>query len=220
MAAEKYYKVLNKDGSCCHGGKGKWYLPKNGKPGKWMPKIKGKLVECENGYHICKIDQLVVWLGAAIYEVECDDELLVCSDKYVARRCRLVKKTAWKISDAPKYAADCAERVLHVFEEWNPKDLRPRKALELARKPVRNITYEDLTAPQFAAREARKVDKWAAGSAADSIGATLYAVVHLSTGSHTFYATYAAVEAAQKAGGKNERKWQVNRLLEYLVGKA
>ena len=36
-----YYKVLNADGSCYHGGQGKWFLPGKNKPGKWMPKIKG-----------------------------------------------------------------------------------------------------------------------------------------------------------------------------------
>jgi len=35
---------------------------------------------------------------------------------------------------AMTFACDCAERVLHLFEEEYPNDDRPRKAIEAARK--------------------------------------------------------------------------------------
>ena len=48
-----YYKVISKDGQAKDGGKFDYtkYLPKNDKPGKWLPKI-SDIKECEKGYHI------------------------------------------------------------------------------------------------------------------------------------------------------------------------
>jgi hypothetical protein len=45
----KYYKILTEDGHSCHGGKLKWNLPKNGKPGKWHH-VKGDITICDWGY--------------------------------------------------------------------------------------------------------------------------------------------------------------------------
>ena len=73
----KLYKILREDGSCCNGGKGKWHLPQGDKPGKWMPVIKGDLEPCKNGYHLCRKQDLVHWLGEAIYEAEYDGELVL-----------------------------------------------------------------------------------------------------------------------------------------------
>ncbi len=36
----------------------KYDLPKNGKPGKWM-KVEGRLKWCENGFHVCSLEQLL-----------------------------------------------------------------------------------------------------------------------------------------------------------------
>ena len=44
------FKVLGADGKPCHGGYGKWHLPTDGKPGRWM--AKRKPVCCESGYHL------------------------------------------------------------------------------------------------------------------------------------------------------------------------
>src|SRR5579885_1255103 len=63
------YKILNEDGTPYWGGKGKWHLPKCGKPGKWMPPIKD-ISLCEHGYHVLKPEMLLYWLGPVIFEVE------------------------------------------------------------------------------------------------------------------------------------------------------
>ena len=44
------YKVLASDGTPCHGGSGKWFMPKGKRPGKWMPAIKD-IQPCARGYH-------------------------------------------------------------------------------------------------------------------------------------------------------------------------
>ncbi len=65
----KYYKVLGKGGISCNGGTGKWNLPQNGQPGKWMTKIEN-IKPCCSGYHLCRAEDLIDWLNEQIYEAE------------------------------------------------------------------------------------------------------------------------------------------------------
>ena len=58
------YKVLDANGCSCNGGSLKWSLPARNDdgswtPGEWMPEIEGPLVECENGYHLATLEQLL-----------------------------------------------------------------------------------------------------------------------------------------------------------------
>ena len=58
------YKVLDAEGCSCNGGELKWSLPARNDdgswtPGEWMPEIEGPLVECENGYHLATLEQLL-----------------------------------------------------------------------------------------------------------------------------------------------------------------
>ena len=58
-------------------------------------------------------------------------------------------------------ACDYAEHVLHLFEAKHPTDLRPRQAIEVARRfAVGDATQEELAAAGAAA--------WAAGDAGDA----------------------------------------------------
>lgn len=135
MDQERFFKVLNEDGSAFHGGLGVWPLPSEDGPGEWL-EVKGQLVKCSNGLHVCRPQDLRRWLGPAIFEVEIDifaEEPLVESDKVVVRRARLLRRTAWGRSTAVTFAADCAERVLSIYEEHYPDDDRPRKAIAAAR---------------------------------------------------------------------------------------
>ena len=71
----KTYKVLNEDGTSCHGGNYRWSLPvKNDDgtwtPGEWTEPVEGDLELCSNGYHLCRERDLVYWIGPAIYEAE------------------------------------------------------------------------------------------------------------------------------------------------------
>jgi len=159
-----YYKVLKNDGSCVNGGKGKWHLPKGNKPGRWMPEIEGELELCENGYHICRREDLVNWLDEAIFEVEFKGEIIEGDGKCVVRKARLVRKLdTWNEKTARLFAADCAERVLPIFEREYPDDDRPRKAIQAARDFVDGkISRDEL----YAAGEAGYVAASAAWSAA------------------------------------------------------
>ncbi len=130
----KLYKILGKGGVACNGGSGRWNLPKNGKPGKWMPKVK-KIEPCRRGYHLCREENLCIWLNDEIYEAEGRGEFIRHdNNKDVFPEARLIKKLdSWNERTALLFAADCAEHVLDIFEKKYPADDRPRKAIQATR---------------------------------------------------------------------------------------
>ena len=146
------YKVLHADGRAFHGGSGSWPLPK-GKPGRWLT-VKGELVPCGNGLHLCRRQDLVRWLGPAIFEAEYDGELVDGGDKIVVRKARLLRRIdTWNETTARLFAADCAESVVHLIPE---SDRGPfTEAIRVARLFARG-EYDDK------ARDAA----WAAAGAA------------------------------------------------------
>src|SRR4029077_21224911 len=61
------YKVTTEDG-CANVAPVSFQWPvRNGTPGAWV-KAAGKMVPCENGSHLCRRQDLVEWLGPAIFE--------------------------------------------------------------------------------------------------------------------------------------------------------
>ena len=139
-----YYKVLAADGvSPQHGGSGKWFIPKGKRVGKWMPAIKG-IRPCARGYHFVNIEQLPQWLGPTLYEIEVRGQVIHQADKSVAEQARLVRKVeTWNDKNLRFYAADCAKRVLGLYEKQYPKDDRPRKAIQAARDFANGLITED-----------------------------------------------------------------------------
>ena len=206
----KYYKFLNKDGTTPH-GRAAWPMPKRGKPGKWLPKLKGDIVLCRNGYHVITADQLIPWLAPVLWEVEVCGTVVGDLEKYAGRQARLIRQVvAWNEGTMRLFAADCAERVLPLFEKERPNDDRPRKAIEAARAYARGeiTTYElqrarDAAGQAAAARDAAG-HAWAAardaGDAARTAGAA---------------AARDAWAAAWDAGAA-ERQWQTEHLIEML----
>lgn len=196
-----YYKVLAEGGSAYHGGYGKWHLPKGKRPGKWMPPLDGDLVPCRNGYHLCRRDDLVVWLGPVIWEVEARGEVLEAEDKVVARQARLLRRLDnWTDRTARLFACDCAERALKKYTK-NP-DTRSVEVIKVAR------AFADGKASLFELAAAR-----AAGDAArDAARAAAWDAAWEA-------ARAAALDAGRAAARAAERKWQTKRLFEYLGGK-
>ena len=191
-----YYKVLAVDGvSPQHGGSGKWFVPKGGRVGKWMPAIKD-ISSCSRGYHFVTLEQLPRWIGPTLYEVEVRGQIIHESDKSVAEQARLVRRIeTWNDKTLRLYAADCAERVVSLYEKDYPTDTRPRKAIQAARDFANGkITAEELNAAYYYAH---------AAYAADAAAAYAYAAAYA--------AAYAVAHAADA-----ERKWQVERLRYYL----
>jgi hypothetical protein len=115
------------------------------------------------------------------------------------------------------WAADCAERVLPIFEVECPNDLRPRQAIEAARLWQRgSLAMMDARKLAFACHAAARqsISKAAVASAraAGHAAATAHVVTHA-----PHAANYA--RKAKAAAGENpdfERQWQLDQLPESL----
>lgn len=125
-------------------------------PGMWL-EVEGPLVPCRNGLHVATPAQVLDWLSDELWLVEVDGETLDAGDKTVARRARLVRQLPWDEQVAREFAADCAERVLPIFERRHPGDDRPRKAIVAARAFARgDIADDELAAARAAAGDAAR----------------------------------------------------------------
>ena len=116
------------------------------------------------------------------------------------------------------WAADCAEHVLHHFEQVRPRDDRPRRAIDLGRAWARGeIPWaEARTAAghaNAAARDLRGAARHAA-YAAGQAGAVGHVAAHeLGAAAYAIRAVRAAApEAEAEAAGRTECRWQRDRL--------
>jgi len=207
-----YYKLLNKNGTSTTVNAA-WPLPKRGKPGAWLPPIKGPLVACANGYHVLKIEDLLSRRGAMLAEIEIKGRPLRDTNKSVVRQARTIRIVkGWNEKNLRLFAADCAERALPIWEKKYPDDDRPLKAIKAARAFAKGkISFKTVIAARNAAYDAA-YDAGAAAAAA-AYAATAAADA---TAAAAVAAAYAAADAA--AARKKERKWQIKRLEEYLNG--
>jgi hypothetical protein len=138
-------------------------------------------------------------------------ELLGLSDARWALRCVLPGQVAERDRFARRFACDCAERVLPLFEQARPDDPRPREAIATARRfAAGEATPDELAAAWDAARAAirdawnipsRFRPLWAAESAAASAAES---------------ATEAARVASEAAAWAGERLVQRDLFLRLL----
>jgi hypothetical protein len=213
------YKVTGEHGESWHGGSGKWV--KN----RWRT-VSGEIIPCENGLHLCRPQDLIAWLGPVIWEAEVEGDLVEADDKVIAAKARVVRRIEnWNERTARLFAADCAERVLPIFEKHQPNDDRPRKAIESARAfangkvdrkalaAARAAAWAAADAAGAAARAAARAAAWAAADAAwDAAGAAADAA---------WAAAWAAAwDAAGAAAWAPFGKWATDRLFDYLEGRA
>ena len=146
---------------------------------------------CEVGLHASRraLDALRYAPGPFVSRVRLSGVVVVGDDK----ACGTVRTRLAGPVDVSRelrlFAADCAERVLPIFERERPGDLRPREAIETARRDVTgDATDEELDAAWDAA--------WAAGAAA---GAAARAAAWAAAGAAAWDAAGAAVWAARDA---------------------
>ena len=114
------------------------------------------------------------------------------------------------------FACDCAERMLPIYEQHHPEDLRPRRCIETVRAWLAgNASWEEVgaaqTAADAAARDAASAAAWAAARCA-----AIYAAWAAAGAAADAAAIYAARDAARDAAGQSERRWQVERLIKML----
>src|SRR5574340_1168347 len=107
----KLFKVLDNQRSC-HGGDHLWV------PGEWV-KVKGKLVPCQRGIHLCREQDLVEWLGPEIWAAEYrGDEFILAENKVVVREARITTKYEnWNETTARLLTCDFAEKVVYLCDD-------------------------------------------------------------------------------------------------------
>jgi len=118
------------------------------------------------------------------------------------------------------WAADCAERVLPLFEEAYPGDDRPRKAIEACRTWVRTGVFRMAEirgaslGAHAAARDAKENDAacFAARAAGQAV-ATAHVPQHAYGAAYYAFKAVAAADPANAMGNVTaEREWQAERL--------
>lgn len=220
------YKVLRES---CKGGEGKWFLPKGGKPGKWMPAIEGEMIPFENGYHLYERDDLIHGLGSTllsptIYLAEWRGDGVRHGNKLVVREARLLRLTAWNTRTQRLFACDCAEHV-----ESTPRNL---EAIGVARRHAYGkANWGELDAARKVAADATPTwpAAWAEAVAGNATEAASCARSEAWAAAE--YASWPAVRdvfrdevgraAGQVAGDAAkaaEGRWQTERLFWYLEG--
>jgi len=139
-------------------------------------------------------------------------------DKPIAE---LVSKTDHKTLAI--WAADCAERTLHYFEERCPEDDRPRKAIEALRAWVRMGVFRmaDVRKASLDAHAAaREVEEYTPAHSAARAAGQAMATAHVPRHSiaAAIYAATAVRDATDPseadAATEKERDWQYQHLLE------
>lgn len=120
------------------------------------------------------------------------------------------------------WAATCAEHVLHLFEQANAEDKRPRQAIELTRAWVRGeITMKQAHQASFAANAAGKgmpdAARFAALAAGQAVAVAHVAAHELGAAAYAIRAVREWVEKSeQDQMGRKECQWQRDQLPEEI----
>ena len=217
----KYFKFLDHDGRPFNGGSGVWNWPKNGNPGRWMPKI-NKIIPCQSGYHLCEFPDILEWLGPEFFEAEGRGKFIRHeNNKTVFQEARLIRKIeSWNDKTIRFFAADCAEHVLHIFEKEYPKNLKPRQAIQAARDFANGKIGDTARAASWAAAwDAARAASWAApwDTARAAAWDASWAAARAAAWAASWAAAWDASRAAARAAAWDaERKWQIE-LLEKIL---
>ena len=174
----KRYKFLRK-GLKSEYGNCAWKI------GKWK-KHEGELVMCKAGFHACKnaLNAFMNIQGEILAIVECRGEFLEDEDKECFREQRVLKAYKWTKKDSINLAIFSAELALPNFEKEYPDDMRPRVAIEAAKKVL--------------LKDTEKNRKLAASAASSAALAAAYSAA-FSAKSAAFLAASAALAAANSA---------------------
>ena len=120
------------------------------------------------------------------------------------------------------WAADCAQHVLHLFEEIQPKDDRPRQAIEQIRAWARGeIRMSQSRAAgghaMAAARELSGAARYAAYAAGQAAVVAHVAAHELGAAAYAIKAVRAAVPKREmESAGRRECQWQREQLPEAI----
>ena len=86
----------------------RWPLPDGG-PGEWVDA--GIVAPCRSGIHACRIRDLPIWMGATLFEMELDGDVVEQERKLVATRGRLLRRvSAWDAELLDAFGGFCRDR--------------------------------------------------------------------------------------------------------------
>jgi hypothetical protein len=117
-----------------------------------------------------------------------------------------------------EWAAVCAEHVLHLFEQEQPRDTRPRDALNISRAWIRGeVRMSDAHQAAFVANAAARglpnPAKFAALAAGQAVAVAHVAAHELGAAAYAIRAAAASVIATEAESARvAEREWQRERL--------
>jgi hypothetical protein len=152
------------------------------KIGKWRT-CQDELRMCAVGYHASRnvIDAMNYVNAEVIAQVEVRGKHIAQDDKQCWEEMRVVKAWPWTKEDSVSLAIYAAELVIGIYEARYPDDMRPRQAIDAARKWLKDPTEVNRQAARAAADvawaaadvawAAADVAWAAAGAAADAAGA-------------------------------------------------
>jgi len=119
-----------------------------------------------------------------------------------------------------QWALECAEHVLHLFEEVRPEDTRPRQALEVGHAWIRGevpmrVAHNTAFVANAAARNAPDAAKFAALAAGQAVAVAHVAAHDLGAAAYAIRAAGSAASAQDAARAQaDERQWQRDRIPE------
>ena len=165
--------------------------------GKW------ETTECERlceGFNCSNriMDAMRYVSGEILAEVESSGKCFEDDSKSTHEKMRIVNAWNWRKEDSVELAIYAAEMVIHIFEDKNPSDDRPRKAIEAAKSWLAGKS--NAAAYAYAAVDADyDSTSNAAANAAAYAYAAAYAAAKAAYASAAAYAAYAADYAAYAA---------------------
>jgi len=197
------------------------------KIGKWY-KTDDKLIMCGKGFHCSKtpLDALRYVPGEVLAIVEVKGKSIKQKDKECWEEMRIKKAYRWTKKDSLKLAIYSAELVLGNFEKEYPEDNRPRKAIEIAKKVLKEDTEKNRLAAEVAARAAWATARaaWATARAAWATEAAEAAAWAAEAARSVIWAAEAAARAAWSKKPTIEKKvnrWFINHIEDLeLIGEA
>jgi hypothetical protein len=172
------------------------------KVGKWYHQD-GKIKCYENGFHASTrvIDAMRFVDCEVLAKVEVKGDNDIESDRQAWSDMRIVKTYKWSKKDSVRLAIFAAEQVINIFEKKQPKNKRPREAIEAAKKWLKNPTEKNrLAAAAHHASVASSSGSYASVAAAYAAAASSVASQYAS-----YYASYASYAAASSAASARER---------------
>ena len=132
------------------------YLPKDGKPGPWLPKIE-HIEPCASGYHGCEKKDLISWINDDLYVVQFRGNMEREDDKVVAQEMRFIRKVkGWNEKNLRLAAADIVEQIsLPIWKKYHPDDTTLEDVIDVVRRYARGKASDtELSAAWSAAESA------------------------------------------------------------------